>query len=128
VRPVTLRIGPVAIETPGPRLLLAQLFVTMADIAIAAAALWVLLPPTAIDFPGFVALYAAAVGLGVLSHAPGGIGVFDAALLFAVGASAPLSAVAAALLAYRVIYFGVPFALAASVMTCVEIRRSLSRA
>ncbi len=128
VRPITVRIGPVAIETPRPRLLLAQLFVTMADIAIAAAALWVLLPPTAIDFPGFVAIYAVAVGLGVLSHAPGGIGVFDAALLFAVGASAPPSAVAAALLAYRVIYFGVPFALAASLMTCVEIRRSLSRA
>lgn len=128
VRPVALRIGPVAIESPGSRLLLAQLFVTMADIALAAAALWLLLPPTAIDFPGFVAIYAAAVGLGVLSHAPGGIGVFDAALLFAVGASAPPSAVAAALLAYRVIYFGVPFALAASLMTCVEIRRSLSRA
>lgn len=128
VRPIAIRIGPVAIESPGSRLLLAQLFVTMADIALAAAALWVLLPPTAIDFPGFVAIYAAAVGLGVLSHAPGGIGVFDAALLFAVGASAPPSAVAAALLAYRVIYFGVPFAVAASLMTCVEIRRSLSRA
>lgn len=128
LRPVTLRIGPVAIETPGPRLLLVQLFVTMADIAFASAALWVLLPPTSIDFPAFVAIYAAAVGLGVLSHAPGGIGVFDAALLFAIGGSASASAVAAALLAYRVIYFGVPFALAATLMTCAEIRRSLSRA
>jgi phosphatidylglycerol lysyltransferase len=128
VRPITMRIGPVVIETPRPRLLLAQLFVTMADIGLAAAALWVLLPPTAIDFPGFVAIYAAAAGLGVLSHAPGGIGVFDAALLFAVGASASPSAVAAALLAYRLIYFGIPFAFAATLMTCVEIRRSLSRA
>ena len=127
VRPVALRIGPVAIETPRPRLLLAQLVVTMADMALAAAALWFLLPPTAIDFPGFVAIYAAAVGLGVLSHAPGGIGVFDAALLFAVGGSAAPEGVAAALLVYRVIYFGVPFALAVSLMTCVEIRRSLSR-
>jgi phosphatidylglycerol lysyltransferase len=127
VWPTTLRFGPVAIDTPRPRLLLAQLVVTMADIALSAAALWVLLPPTAMDFPGFVAIYAAAACLGVLSHAPGGIGVFDAALLFAVGASASPSAVAAALLAYRLIYFGVPFAVAASLMTCVEIRRSLSR-
>jgi uncharacterized membrane protein YbhN (UPF0104 family) len=37
----------------------------------------------------------------VLSHAPAGIGVFDATLLFAVGGSP--SAVAAALLTYRVI-------------------------
>jgi phosphatidylglycerol lysyltransferase len=128
VRPISLRIGPVAIETPRPRLLLAQLFVTLADITLAAAALWVLLPPAAIDFPGFVAIYAAAIGLGVLSHAPGGIGVFDAALLFAVGPASSPSAIAAALLAYRLIYFGVPFAVAATLLTCDEIRRSLSRA
>jgi phosphatidylglycerol lysyltransferase len=128
VRPITVRVGPVAVETPGPRLLLVQLFVTMGDITLAAAALWALLPPTAIDFPAFVAIYAIAIGLGVLSHAPGGIGVFDAALLFAVGSSAPPSAVAAALVAYRLIYFGLPFALAVTLMTCAEIRRSLSRA
>jgi phosphatidylglycerol lysyltransferase len=127
VRPVTVRIGPVAIETPGPRLLLAQLLVTMADMTLAATALWVLLPPTAIDFPGFAAIYVVALGLGVLSHAPGGLGVFDATLLFAVGAGSSANAVAAALLAYRLIYFGLPFALAATLMSCHEIRRSLSR-
>ena len=67
----------------------------------AALALWVLLPPTGIGFFAFAAVFAAALGLGVLSHIPGGLGVFEVAILYAVGGKAPPSAVVAALVAYR---------------------------
>ena len=46
-----------------------------------------------IGFLAFAAVYAAALGLGVLSHVPGGLGVFEVAILYAVGSKAPVSAV-----------------------------------
>lgn len=123
-----VRVGPLAIDLPSPVLALIQLGVTGVDVTVSAAALWLLLPASGVDFPAFVVIYAAAVGLGVVSHVPGGIGVFDAVVLYAVGATADPSAVAAALLAYRAIYFGLPFAFAVALLTCAEIRRSLRRA
>lgn len=123
-----LRLGSFAVELPDVGLAIVQLGITAIDLTIAAAALWTLLPATGIDFPSFVVIYVTALGLGVASHAPGGIGVFDAAVLCAVGTSAQPSAVAAALLAYRAIYLGLPFALATALLICTEINRSLRQA
>ncbi|HXC88992.1 MAG TPA: hypothetical protein VNV18_02405 [Stellaceae bacterium] len=120
-----LTIGPIAVEPPGPALVLTQIVLTTADVLAASAVLWVLLPPTDIGFVAFVAVFAAAVGLGVLSHIPGGLGVFEVAILYAVGGSAPVSAVAAALLAYRAIYFVLPLSLSAILLAGFETRRFL---
>ena len=44
--------------------------------------LWWLLPPEAhISFVAFVGAYAAAVIAGIISHVPGGIGVFETVIL-----------------------------------------------
>lgn len=121
----SLPLGPLRIELPRHRLVLVQLAITMADIVAAALSLWVLLPPVGIDFVGFATIYAAAVGLGVLSHAPGGLGVFEAVVFYAVGTQASPSVVAAALVAYRSIYFLLPLAIATALLAGSEIRRSL---
>jgi len=77
----------------------------------ALAALWVLVP--AGTFPGwstFVLTCLLAQAAGVASHVPGGIGVFEAAML--VGAPAETRAgLLAAILAYRAVYGLLPFAL-----------------
>jgi phosphatidylglycerol lysyltransferase len=99
----------------------------MVDIVVASGTLWVLLPASGVDFPAFVVIYTAALSLGVLSHMPSGIGVFDAAVLYAVGAQGSPSAVAAALVTYRTIYFLLPFTLAAVLLAASELRRLLRR-
>jgi len=77
----------------------------------ALTALWVLVPSG--SFPGwstFVLTCLLAQAAGVASHVPGGIGVFEAAML----AGAPADSrtgLLAALLAYRAIYGLLPFAL-----------------
>lgn len=71
------------------------------------------------------AVYAAALGLGVLSHIPGGLGVFEIAILYAVGSKAPVSAVAAALVAYRAIYYLLPLFLSTILLAGIEARRFL---
>lgn len=120
-----LVIGSIRIEPPGPVLVLSQLVLTTADLLAAAAVLWVLLPATGIGFLAFAPLFAAAVGLGIISHVPGGLGVFEVAILYAVGGRAPVSEVAAALVAYRAIYFLLPLFLSTIVLAGLETRRFL---
>ncbi len=118
----SLAIGPINIEPPGPALILTQLALTTTDVLAAAAVLWVLLPPTGIGFFAFAAVFAAALALGILSHIPGGLGVFEVAILYAVGSKAPVSAVAAALVAYRGIYFLLPLFLSTVLLAGFETR------
>jgi phosphatidylglycerol lysyltransferase len=98
---------------------------TALDILAAATALWVLLPTASTSFIAFAAVYAAALTLGVLSHVPGGLGVFEVAILFAIGNKAPPSAVAAALVVYRAICFLLPLLLATLLLASFEARRAL---
>jgi phosphatidylglycerol lysyltransferase len=123
-----LALGPIIIEPPGLMLILTQMALTTADVLAAAAVLWVLLPPTGMGFLAFAAVFAAALGLGVLSHIPGGLGVFEVAILYAIGSNAPVSAVAAALLAYRAIYFLLPLLVSTVLLAGFETRRSLAAA
>lgn len=88
-----------------------QLFVTMIDLAAASFALWVLLPAGKPDFITFVAVYAVATMVGVLSHVPGGVGVFETVVIGTLPASVPVGDAAASLLLFRMIYYLVPFAL-----------------
>ena len=75
----------------------------------AALTLYILLPADLVaSFPYFFVVYIAAIGLGVLSHSPGGLGVFEATLIAGLGAGGR-SDVLAAVLLYRLIYNGMPF-------------------
>jgi uncharacterized membrane protein YbhN (UPF0104 family) len=80
------------------------------EMAGAAGALYVLLPDGTIAPALFVLAFLGATLAGLASHAPGGLGVFEAAMLAALGA--PAAPVLAALLAYRIVYNLLPFALA----------------
>jgi len=103
------------------------------DLAFSAAALIVLVPGLALaDFPQLYVVYAIAILAGLVTHVPGGIGVFEA-IMFA-GLPASLGAVpaelAAALLAYRVIYYFLPLGLALFINTASEahgLRRQVGR-
>jgi len=108
---------------PDGRLALAQLVLTAIDVVAAGMALWVLLPGERIDFATFSAVFAVATALGVLSHVPGGIGVFEAVVVLALGRHAPPTHIAAALLTYRGLYFALPLLLATACLAGFELRR-----
>jgi phosphatidylglycerol lysyltransferase len=122
------RRGPIDIDAPDTALVLIQFLFTAVDVLAAAATLWVLLPSVGISFFSFAAIYAAALALGVLSHIPGGLGVFELAILYAVGRNAPVNAVAAALVTYRGIYFLLPLLLSTALLANFELQRSLCTA
>jgi phosphatidylglycerol lysyltransferase len=110
------------LHLPPPADLAGQLVVTLIDIAAASFALWVLLPAGKPDYTTFVAIYAAATMIGVLSHVPGGIGVFETVVIGTMPASVPVGDAAAALLLFRLVYYLVPFALAFLLVALNEIR------
>jgi phosphatidylglycerol lysyltransferase len=113
-----------AFTVPARRDLIAELALAVVDVVAASLALWTLLPHTGahVGFGQFVTVYAAAMLLGMIGHTPGGVGVFEAAMVYALGASVPTPDMLAALLAYRAIYFGVPLVLSAGVLAIFEGR------
>lgn len=101
------------IQLPGPGIALGQLMLAGADLACAAAALYWLLPAdAAVSFPVFLGVYVMAVVVGIASHVPAGLGVFETVLLLALP-GLPRDGLLAAVLAYRAIYYLVPLVLAA---------------
>jgi phosphatidylglycerol lysyltransferase len=104
----TLEIRGWALRAPGPLIGLTQIALSVMDVSLSAAVLWWLLPPAAhIHFITFLAVYAAAVIAGIISHVPGGVGVFEAVILFTLP-NAPPDALLGSLLAYRAVYYLVP--------------------
>lgn len=99
---------------PSARNATAQILVAAADIAAAAAALYVLLPGDVTQgYAMFLILFVVALVIGTVSHAPGGLGVFEATVLLGLGAGNRPDVVAALVL-FRVIYYFLPLAVAGS--------------
>ena len=122
LRPRLRVLGRWDIALPGPGLVARQLLICAVDLSAAAATLWVLLPAGAIAFPDFIAFYAVAVALGLASHVPGGLGVFEAVMLYACAGRLPAEQVVGALLLYRVIYHLLPLTLAVLLLAIYEAR------
>lgn len=111
------------LTVPARRVLAAEMVFSIADVVTAGLALWVILPhTTGVSFVDFVAIYSAALLLGMIGHTPGGLGVFEAAMAFALGRDVPLSSIVGALLAYRVIYFVLPLVASAAALAIFEGR------
>jgi phosphatidylglycerol lysyltransferase len=122
----TIRIGSFELAAPPRRLVAIQLLLTGVRLTGAAAALWVLMPPlpetAPIDFLSFAAIFAVATALGVASNVPGGLGVFEAVVIAAFGGRVAPDRIAAALLAFRGIYFLLPLVISAVLLAAFEIR------
>jgi phosphatidylglycerol lysyltransferase len=120
-KPVQLNSWMIAV--PKPRIAVAQVCISAADIAFAAATLYVLLEPQLhIGFFSFLGVYMLALGAGVISSAPGGIGVFEAVLVAALP-QVELTALLGIIIIYRLIYYVGPLALALLVLVGHESRQ-----
>lgn len=117
-----LKIWRFDLHLPGPRSLSAQLGVTVIDVLAAAFALWILMPEGTPPLGAFIAIYAIATMVGVLSHVPGGIGVFETVIIGTLPASVAISDAAAALVLFRIIYYLLPFAVGFIVVVLNEAR------
>ena len=109
---------------PGFRVLRAQICLAAMDVIPAAMALWVLIPGEA--GPALMVLipvYLVALGIGLVSNAPGGLGVLELACLLALPVYPP-EHLLAALIAHRAIYYGVPALIAGAMLVTREMHPS----
>lgn len=112
------------VALPDVRDVLSQLLATSVDVTCAAAVLYVLLPDGDVSFPVVLAVFSVAVGAGVLSHLPGGVGIFETIVVGALGTRLPIDGVISALLIYRIVYYVVPLVVAVAAMIVSEARRA----
>ncbi len=117
-----VKAGRRTLRLPGRRLTFLQLVITALDVAAAATVLYLLLPE-APPFGAFLLVYLLALAAGVLSHVPGGVGVFEAILLAAFADKLGAAPLAAALLLYRLIYVLLPMLVACVLLLINEAQR-----
>ena len=118
------KLGRRQVALPPPGLCLAQVTVGMLDLLGISGVLWLLLPPLpGLAYGHFLQAFMLAMVAGSASQAPGGLGVFDSAFLLLLPAASPLPQALAALLAFRVIYYGLPLLPAGAVLLLRQAAR-----
>jgi uncharacterized membrane protein YbhN (UPF0104 family) len=106
---------------PSPKLTLVQMLIGVVDLGFCALAMYLLMPQQPyIDFVSLAVVFILATLLGFASHAPGSLGVFDAAMLVALPQFSR-EEVVATLVVFRILYFMIPFGIAISIMGTREL-------
>jgi uncharacterized membrane protein YbhN (UPF0104 family) len=121
MQPRNVGRGPWTVVLPGGPLTLLQIAIGIVDLGFCALAMYVLVP----DEPnlGFVVvavIFVSATLLGFASHSPGGLGVFDAAMLVGLWQMDKEDLLAGMLL-FRVLYYLAPFFLSVILLTFREV-------
>ncbi|MDC4224268.1 MAG: hypothetical protein MPW15_08580 [Candidatus Manganitrophus sp.] len=92
------------------------------DVFVTLWILYLILPPGAVSIGAFLAAYFMAEVVAILTHAPGGIGVFESRMLMLLDGRLSEAVLLSSLLLYRVIYFFIPLAIGIALLTVDEIR------
>jgi len=109
------------VTLPGGPLTLLQIAIGIIDLSCCAAAMYVLLPDDPhIAFIKLAVIFVSATLLGFASASPGGLGVFDAAMLVAL-IEFEREELLAGLLLFRLLYYVVPFALSLVILGVREL-------
>ena len=106
---------------PSARLTLLQVLIGVVDLGFCALAMYLLMPiQPHIDFVSLAVVFILATLLGFASHAPGSIGVFDAAMLVALPQFGK-EQLLATLVVFRILYFLIPFGISIWIMGTREL-------
>ena len=123
LRKAPLRVHGFEMSMPSGSIALGQLIVSMVDWALAAAVLYALLPEGGPPYGALLGAFVAAQVLGLISHAPGGIGVFDGVMLLLLGPYLPAGQIIASLLLYRLIYYLMPLTVGLMLLIADELHQ-----
>jgi len=109
------------VSLPGGPLTLVQIAIGILDLSCCALAMYMLVPDEPnLGFVTVAVIFVAATLLGFASHAPGGLGVFDAAMMIALW-QFDKEDLLAGLLVFRLLYYIVPFVISLAILGTREI-------
>ena len=116
-----------ALRAPAPSVALPQIVLAVVDLGLSAMVLWLLLPAgSGVSLLMFAGAYSTAITAGVISHVPGGLGVFESLIVLALP-SVPADQLLGSLLAWRAIYYVLPLLVAALLFGGQELRAQRSK-
>lgn len=110
------------VELPNMGMSVLQVLLAAADVAVTAAIFYALLP----DAPGltyfrFVGVYLASYSAGLVATIPGGLGVFDGAILIGLAPYLEAPVIVGAIVVFRLYYYIIPLFLAGSMFAGNEV-------
>ncbi len=109
------------VTLPGARSTLLQIGIGATDLVLVALAMYSLLPSApAVELPTVIVIFLLGTLMGTVSHAPGGLGIIEAAMLVGLW-QFPKEELLAALVTFRVLYFFLPVALATVILGLREL-------
>jgi phosphatidylglycerol lysyltransferase len=111
VRRAPLRFRQLELPLPSLSIATGQVVISAVDWALAGAVLYVLLPPSPLTFLGFLGIFLVAILLGMISHVPGGVGVFEGLMVLLLKPYLPSSELLPTLVVFRAVYYLLPFSL-----------------
>ena len=106
---------------PSAPLTLLQILIGVVDLGFCALAMYLLIPTQPyVDFMSMAVVFILATLLGFASHAPGSLGVFDAAMLVCLW-QMDKEELLAGMLLFRLLYYIVPFVISVILLTLREV-------
>ena len=123
VRATPIQVGRLAFPAPGPAIAAGQLALSIADWTLAGAVLYVLLPAGAPPFLIFLGSFLVAILLGMASHVPGGLGVFEGLMVLLLRPWLEPPALLPSFVVYRIVYYLLPFVVALTALVADEARQ-----
>ena len=115
-------------DLPSWRMAVIQVVLATVDVAVTAAIFYALLPSVAaspghaeLTFFRFLAVYVASYTAGLAANLPGGIGVFDTAMLLGLGPYMDSPTILGAIVVFRLYYYVIPLFLAGTMFAANEV-------
>jgi uncharacterized membrane protein YbhN (UPF0104 family) len=117
-RPLLTQLHPPALST-----CLAQITASLIRVFAIASAFYALAPTgAALHYVDVVSAFTGAMLAAAIGQVPGALGVLEGTMVASIGDNAPIAAMLAALIAFRVIFYLIPLGLAAGAFAAWEIR------
>jgi phosphatidylglycerol lysyltransferase len=123
-----LRVRSFELPVPSPAIAACQVLVSAVEWTLAAAVLYVLLPPSGLSFLLFLGAFLVAILVGMVSHVPGGIGVFEGLMVLLLKPYLTSGQLLPALVVYRVVYYLLPLTAALIGLVADEVRQHRAHA
>ncbi len=118
----TIRVFGNVIELPGLKMALLQIALATVDVGVTAAIFYALLPDApGLTYPRFLGIYLASYTAGLIANVPGGLGVFDTAVLLGLSPYLEAPPIVGAIVVFRLYYYIIPLFLAGGLFAGNEV-------
>ena len=110
------------VELPGWRMAVLQVVLASVDVAVTASIFYALLPETpGLTWLRFLGVYLASYSAGLAANLPGGIGVFDTAMLLGLSPWLDAPTIVGGIVVFRLYYYIIPLFLAGTLFAGNEV-------